>query len=214
MIDDSARLVSRVALGLSYAAHGAQKAFGWFGGPGPQGAAGFMESLGLKPGAPYATAASYGELAAGTLIALGLGGPIGPAILLSGMSGRRRDGPQEERVLRGPGRHRAERALRRGRPRARVERVRCVLGRPRARARRARCAIPRSRRSRSRAAIAAAYVVLAQRDTSPPEGTLATPTIEGARNGRSAQHRSRRGLSRTGVQARSRSFASALFARP
>ena len=85
MIDDLGLLAARVTLGASYAAHGGQKAYGWFEGPGPQGAAGFMESLGFKPGETYASAASYAEIAAGTLIALGLGGPIGPALLLSGM---------------------------------------------------------------------------------------------------------------------------------
>lgn len=85
MIDDLGLLAARLALGLGYASHGAQKAFGWFEGPGPEGAAGFMESLGFKPGATYAALASYGELASGLLIALGLGGPIGPAGVVSNM---------------------------------------------------------------------------------------------------------------------------------
>ena len=85
MIDDLALLASRVALGASFASHGAQKAFGWFEGPGPDGAAKFLESLGFKPGEKFAASASYTELAAGTLIALGLGGPIGPAMLISTM---------------------------------------------------------------------------------------------------------------------------------
>jgi putative oxidoreductase len=85
MIDHLGLLGSRLAVGLSYAAHGAQKALGWFEGPGPEGAAGFMESLGFKPGKQYATVASDAEVAAGLMIALGLGGPIAPAIVLSGM---------------------------------------------------------------------------------------------------------------------------------
>jgi putative oxidoreductase len=83
--DDLGLLAARLALGLGLAAHGAQKAFGWFGGPGPEGAAGFMESLGFKPGSRYGPFASYNEIVAGTLIALGFGGPIGPAIVLSQM---------------------------------------------------------------------------------------------------------------------------------
>jgi putative oxidoreductase len=79
MSHDLGLLAARLAFGLSFAAHGAQKAFGWFGGPGPQGAAGFMESLGFKPGSTYASAASYNEIGSGLLIALGLGGPLGPA---------------------------------------------------------------------------------------------------------------------------------------
>ena len=49
MIDDLGLLPRALAVGLGYAAHGTQKAFGWFDGPGPQGAAGFMESLGSIP---------------------------------------------------------------------------------------------------------------------------------------------------------------------
>jgi putative oxidoreductase len=66
-------------VGGGIAAHGAQKAFGAFEGPGPQGAAAFLESLGFSPGDRYASAASWTELGSGTLIALGLGGPLGPA---------------------------------------------------------------------------------------------------------------------------------------
>jgi uncharacterized membrane protein YphA (DoxX/SURF4 family) len=33
MIDDLGLLAARTAIGLSLASHGAQKAFGWFGGP-------------------------------------------------------------------------------------------------------------------------------------------------------------------------------------
>ncbi len=84
-MNDLGLLTARLALGLSIASHGAQKAFGWFAGPGPAGAAGFMESLGFKPGAQYAQAASYTEIGSGLAIALGLGGPLGPAGLLSTM---------------------------------------------------------------------------------------------------------------------------------
>ena len=85
MIDDIGLFAARMTVGLSYASHGAQKALGWFEGPGPEGAAGFMESLGFKPGAQYAQAASWTEIGAGLGIALGLGGPLAPAALLSGM---------------------------------------------------------------------------------------------------------------------------------
>lgn len=67
------------------AAHGAQKALGWFDGPGPSAAAKHMESLGFRPGETYAQTASLNEIAGGTLIALGLGGPIGPALVISTM---------------------------------------------------------------------------------------------------------------------------------
>ncbi|MBD5605358.1 MAG: DoxX family protein [Candidatus Eremiobacteraeota bacterium] len=85
MIRDLGTLVARTAVGLAFASHGSQKAFGWFEGPGPAGAAGFLESLGFKPGARFATLTSYTEIAAGALIATGLGGPVGPAALLGVM---------------------------------------------------------------------------------------------------------------------------------
>jgi hypothetical protein len=78
-MNDFGLLVSRLVLGGGIAAHGAQKAFGAFEGPGPQGAAAFLESLGFSPGDRYASAASWTELGSGTLMALGLGGPLGPA---------------------------------------------------------------------------------------------------------------------------------------
>jgi len=76
-------LIARIVLGGLMAGHGAQKLFGWFGGYGLTGTAGFFEGLGFKPGRLFATAASVGEVLSGVLIALGLFGPVGPAILVS-----------------------------------------------------------------------------------------------------------------------------------
>ena len=78
-------LLARLVFGLVMAAHGAQKLFGWFGGYGIAGTAGFMESLGFRPGRLFATAAGLAEFAGGALIAAGLLGPIGPALVLSAM---------------------------------------------------------------------------------------------------------------------------------
>ena len=85
MLRDVGLLAARAIVGSSLAAHGAQKAFGWFGGPGRKGAAGFMHSLGFRPGDRYAALSSYSELTAGLLMALGLGGPLGPGMLVSVM---------------------------------------------------------------------------------------------------------------------------------
>ncbi|MGH2517536.1 MAG: DoxX family protein, partial [Ktedonobacterales bacterium] len=49
-MEDLALLVLRTTFGGFLAGHGAQKLFGWFGGPGRKGTAGWLESLGLKPG--------------------------------------------------------------------------------------------------------------------------------------------------------------------
>jgi putative oxidoreductase len=84
-MNDVGLFLSRLAVGGSMAAHGAQKAFGSFDGPGPQGAAAFLESLGFQPGGRFAAAAAWTEIGSGLLIALGLGGPIGPGALISTM---------------------------------------------------------------------------------------------------------------------------------
>jgi putative oxidoreductase len=78
-------LVGRLVLGLAMAAHGSQKLFGWFGGHGLAGTGGFFEQLGFRPGRAYAAAAAGTEVAGGLLVALGLLGPVGPALILSVM---------------------------------------------------------------------------------------------------------------------------------
>jgi putative oxidoreductase len=78
----AALLIARLFIGLGLAAHGAQKLFGWFGGYGLKGTGGFFEGLGYKPGTFFAFAAGAGEFVGGLLTALGLGGPIGPALII------------------------------------------------------------------------------------------------------------------------------------
>jgi putative oxidoreductase len=78
-------LVARVVLGLLIAGHGAQKLFGWFGGYGVAGTGGFFEQVGFRPGRAFAAAAGVGEFGGGLLVALGLLGPIGPALVVSVM---------------------------------------------------------------------------------------------------------------------------------
>ncbi len=69
-------LLIRVVFGLTMAAHGAQKVFGWFGGGGPQGTAAFFGD-GLRFRAPLlmALAAGVAELSGG-FFALGLLTPL------------------------------------------------------------------------------------------------------------------------------------------
>ncbi len=81
---DIALLLVRL-IGLGLAAHGAQKLFGWFGGYGIAGTAGFMESLGFRPGKMFATAAGLSEFVGGLLLVLGLGGPIGSMLIIATM---------------------------------------------------------------------------------------------------------------------------------
>ena len=82
---DTGLLVIRLVVGSLMAAHGAQKLFGWFGGHGLAGVAGYFESLGFRPGRPFAVAAGVTEFAGGLLLALGLLGPIAPALVVSVM---------------------------------------------------------------------------------------------------------------------------------
>jgi len=67
-----ASLSLRVPAGIIFAAHGAQKLFGWFGGYGLSGTAGWMESIGLTPGLPLAVLAGSAEFFGGLLLLLGL----------------------------------------------------------------------------------------------------------------------------------------------
>jgi putative oxidoreductase len=78
-------LIGRLVVGLGLAAHGSQKLFGWFGGHGITGTAGYFESLGYRPGRFFATLAAFGEFTGGLLVALGLLGPVGPALMLAVM---------------------------------------------------------------------------------------------------------------------------------
>jgi putative oxidoreductase len=78
-------LIVRIALGLSMAAHGAQKLFGWFGGHGLSATAGMFEHIGFRPGLLLATVATVTEIASGLLMALGFLGAIGPALMVSVM---------------------------------------------------------------------------------------------------------------------------------
>lgn len=79
---DTILLITRLFFGLALAAHGAQKLAGWFGGHGLAGTAGFMEMLGFRPGRPFAAAAGLAEVGGGLLLALGLFGPLGPAVMI------------------------------------------------------------------------------------------------------------------------------------
>jgi len=82
---DAGLLILRLVFGLLMAGHGAQKLFGWFGGYGLPAVSGYFESLGFRPGRLFATAAATTEVVGGLLVAAGLLGPVGPALLLAVM---------------------------------------------------------------------------------------------------------------------------------
>lgn len=65
-------LALRLPLGIIFAAHGAQKLFGWFGGYGLQGTGQWMESIGLGPGVLMAALSGLAEFFGGLALILGL----------------------------------------------------------------------------------------------------------------------------------------------
>ncbi|MDS4013819.1 MAG: DoxX family protein [Candidatus Accumulibacter sp.] len=67
-----APLVLRIAAGVIFAAHGAQKLFGLFGGYGLEGTGQWMESIGLAPGYLMALLAGSAEFFGGLALLLGL----------------------------------------------------------------------------------------------------------------------------------------------
>jgi putative oxidoreductase len=71
----------RVLLGLIVAAHGVQKLFDWFGGPGLVGTASFLASLGLRPARLLAFLLGLAETVAGLALAVGLLTPIAAGVV-------------------------------------------------------------------------------------------------------------------------------------
>jgi putative oxidoreductase len=68
-------LVLRVVVGLTMAAHGVQKLFGWFGGHGPRGTGGFFGGLGFRWPLAMAILAGAAETG-GVLFAVGFVTPL------------------------------------------------------------------------------------------------------------------------------------------
>ena len=68
----TAALILRVPVGLILMAHGAQKLFGWFGGNGLAGTAGWLSSMGMEPGLLMAILAGGAEFFGGLVLVLGL----------------------------------------------------------------------------------------------------------------------------------------------
>ncbi|GAB3757607.1 DoxX family protein [Ramlibacter monticola] len=65
-------LALRVPVGIIFAAHGAQKLFGWFGGYGLEGTGQFFGSIGLNPGYLMALLAGLVEFFGGLALVFGL----------------------------------------------------------------------------------------------------------------------------------------------
>src|SRR2546427_11083095 len=79
-------LALRLVLGAVFLAHGAQKSFGAFGGPGFEGATGFIGSMGFRPARFWTALAVGGELVAGVLFLFGLLTPLAGLLVLGTMA--------------------------------------------------------------------------------------------------------------------------------
>ncbi len=80
-----ALLIFRVFIGLTLMGHGAQKLFGWFGGPGPVRLRQGLEKQGYKPAWFWVSLAVVGEFGGGLSLALGFLTPLGAAGILGAM---------------------------------------------------------------------------------------------------------------------------------
>ena len=78
-------LILRVVTGLLLAAHGSQKVFGWFKGPGFAGATSYFQSLGFRPTWFWTLLVCLAEFGGGLLLALGLLTPLASLAIIADM---------------------------------------------------------------------------------------------------------------------------------
>lgn len=82
---DFGLLALRLGVGVVFFVHGAQKLFGWFGGFGLTGTAGFFGNLGLAPAVFWAWVVALTETFGGLALILGLFTSVAGALLLIDM---------------------------------------------------------------------------------------------------------------------------------
>jgi putative oxidoreductase len=78
-------LILRLIVGLTLAAHGSQKLFGWWGGAGMTGWTQSVQKLRIRPAQPWAWVAALSEFGGGLLLALGLLSPLGGLAIVGAM---------------------------------------------------------------------------------------------------------------------------------
>jgi putative oxidoreductase len=96
-------LILRLGIGLILAAHGAQKLFGAWGGPGMAKWTQSVQRLRIRPATPWAWIAALSEFGGGLLLALGLLSPLGSLAIIGAML--------VALALTGPGRYSLDSAL-------------------------------------------------------------------------------------------------------
>ena len=79
-------LLLRVVLGATMAAHGAQKLFGWWNGPGLKGVHGWLASMRFRGGWLPVILLVAAELGGGVLLALGLLTPLAAVAIVAVMA--------------------------------------------------------------------------------------------------------------------------------
>jgi len=79
-------LALRGLIGGLFIGHGTQKLFGWFGGPGLEGASGMMEKLELRPPRRHALLAGAAEAGGGLLLTLGAFTPLATMMVTGSMT--------------------------------------------------------------------------------------------------------------------------------
>ncbi len=82
---DVGLLLLRLVLGLTMAAHGSQKLFGWFGGGGIDGTGAFFDAKGYPAAKFMAVVAGLSEVGGGLALAVGLLAPLAAAAILGTM---------------------------------------------------------------------------------------------------------------------------------
>jgi len=78
-------LILRLVVGLTVAAHGAQKLFGVWGGSGMAGWTQVVQRLRMRPARPLAWIAALSEFGGGLLLAFGLLSPLGSLAIIGAM---------------------------------------------------------------------------------------------------------------------------------
>jgi putative oxidoreductase len=78
-------LLLRLVIGGIFFAHGAQKVFGVWGGPGLAGTRGWLQGLGFRPAGLFAALVAFQELGGGLLLALGFLTPFGSLAVCASM---------------------------------------------------------------------------------------------------------------------------------
>ena len=76
-------LILRIVTGVILTAHGTQKLFGWWGGPGMTGWIGAMNRMRLRPAAPWAWISALAEVLGGIGLIVGLLTPF-PSLAIAG----------------------------------------------------------------------------------------------------------------------------------